>query len=132
MALYDREPLATWHEGRVVLLGDAAHAMLPYHAQGAAQSIEDAYVLAACIAETPSAPVEAIERYERLRKERAEWVQRLSSEAEELFNMSDPAKVARRDSRLRENQRNYVSGYPEGQQRIYGYDADAALARAEG
>ena len=132
MALYDREPLASWHEGRVVLLGDSAHAMLPYHAQGAAQSIEDAYVLAACIAETPSAPVEAIERYERLRKERAEWVQRFSSEAEELFNMSDPAKVARRDSRLRENQRTYVSGYPEGQQRIYGYDADAALARAEG
>jgi len=132
MALYDREPLASWHEGRVVLLGDSAHAMLPYHAQGAAQSIEDAYVLAACIAETPSAPVEAIERYERLRKERAEWVQRFSRQAEELFNMSDPAKVARRDSRLRENQRNYASGYPEGQQRIYGYDADAALARAEG
>ena len=132
MALYDREPLASWHEGRVVLLGDAAHAMLPYHAQGAAQSIEDAYVLAACIAETPSAPVEAIERYERLRKERAEWVQRFSRQAEELFNMSDPAKVARRDSRLRENQRNYASGFPEGQQRIYGYDADAALAGAEG
>ena len=128
MALYDREPLASWHAGRVVLLGDAAHAMLPYHAQGAAQSIEDAYVLAACIAEARDAPDKAIERYERLRKDRAEWVQRFSRQAEELFNMSDPAKVARRDSRLRENQRNYPSGFPQGQQRIYGYDADAALA----
>ena len=130
MALYDREPLATWHKGRIVLLGDAAHAMLPYHAQGAAQSIEDAYVLAACIDEARDAPEKAIGRYEHLRKGRAEWVQRFSREAEELFNMSDPAKVARRDSRLRENQSKYPSGFPEGQQRIYGYDADAALARA--
>jgi len=130
MALYDREPLATWHKGRIVLLGDAAHAMLPYHAQGAAQSMEDAYVLAACVAEAPDAPLEAIVRYEHLRKARAEWVQRFSREAEELFNMSDPARVARRDSRLRENQQNYPGGFPEGQQRIYGYDVDAALAGA--
>jgi len=128
MALYDREPLSTWHVGRVVLLGDAAHAMLPYHAQGAAQSIEDAYVLAACIADAPDRTVAAIERYERIRKERAEWVQRFSREAEELFNMSDPARVARRDARLRENQQKYPSGFPEGQQKIYGYDVDEALA----
>jgi salicylate hydroxylase len=126
MALYDREPLATWHVGRVVLLGDAAHAMLPYHAQGAAQSVEDAYVLAGCIAAVRD-PVTAIERYEQLRKERAEWVQRFSREAEELFNMSDPIKVQRRDARLAENQKNYPGGFPEGQQRIYGYDAELAL-----
>ena len=128
MALFDREPLATWHAGRVVLLGDAAHAMLPYHAQGAAQSIEDAYVLAGCISDAPGSPDAAIERYESIRKERAEWVQKFSRDAEELFNMSDPAKVARRDARLRENQQKYPRGFPEGQQKIYGYDADAALA----
>ncbi len=131
MALYDREPLPTWHKGRVVLMGDAAHAMLPFHAQGAAQSIEDAYVLAACLADARGAPVKAFERYEHLRKERAEWVQRYSRQAEELFNMSDPSKVARRDARLRENQARYPSGFPEGQQRIYGYDVDAVLAEAE-
>ncbi len=128
MALYDREPLATWQSERLVLLGDAAHAMLPYHAQGAAQSIEDAYVLAACIADSNDAPVAALARYERIRKERAEWVQRFSREAEELFNMSDPVKVARRDARLQENQKKYAAGFPEGQQRLYGYDAGAALA----
>ena len=48
--LYDRHPLASWVRGRAVLLGDAAHAMLPYHAQGAVQSLEDAWVLASCLA----------------------------------------------------------------------------------
>ena len=48
--LHDREPLASWVKGRAVLLGDAAHAMLPYHAQGAVQSLEDAWVLARSIA----------------------------------------------------------------------------------
>ena len=127
-ALHDREPLASWRDGRVVLLGDAAHAMLPFHAQGAAQSIEDAYVLAACIADAPGAPGAAFERYELLRKDRGEWVQKFSRDAEELFNMSDAGKIAHRDSRLRENQQKYPSGFPAGQQRLYGYDADAALA----
>ena len=45
-ALYDRDPLPRWTQGRVTLLGDAAHPMLPYLAQGAAQAIEDGYVLA--------------------------------------------------------------------------------------
>ena len=52
-ALYDREPLPDWRIGRVVLLGDAAHPMMPFYAQGAAQSIEDAYVLAGCLADNP-------------------------------------------------------------------------------
>ena len=47
-ALYDREPLPEWRVGRVALLGHAAHPMLPFFAQGAAQSTEDAYVLAGC------------------------------------------------------------------------------------
>jgi salicylate hydroxylase len=48
-ALYDRDPLARWTVGRVSLLGDAAHPMLPFFAQGAAQAIEDAFVLARCL-----------------------------------------------------------------------------------
>ena len=58
-------------------------------------------------------------------------MQRYSRQAEELFNMSDQSKVARRDLRLRENQARYPSGFPQGQQRIYGYDVDAVLAEAE-
>src|SRR5258708_18407259 len=55
-ALYDREPLPDWRVGRVGLLGDAAHPMMPFYAQGAAQSIEDAYVLAGCLAAAPAEP----------------------------------------------------------------------------
>ena len=59
-ALYDREPLPDWRVGRVVLLGDAAHPMMPFYAQGAAQSIEDAYVLAGCLAANPAEPEAAL------------------------------------------------------------------------
>jgi len=45
--LYDREPLAEWTSGRLTLLGDAAHPMLPHLGQGANRSVEDAFALAA-------------------------------------------------------------------------------------
>ena len=48
-AILEREPLARWSDGRVVLLGDACHPMTPYMAQGAATAIEDAAVLARCL-----------------------------------------------------------------------------------
>src|SRR6516165_2981266 len=74
-ALYDREPLPNWSVGRVALLGDAAHPMLPFYAQGAAQSIEDAYVLAGCLAASPHDPVAAPARYVLLRQPRTAWMQ---------------------------------------------------------
>src|SRR4051794_13064132 len=52
--VFDREPVDRWHSGNVVLLGDACHAMRPYMAAGAAMAIEDAAVLARCIAEIGS------------------------------------------------------------------------------
>jgi salicylate hydroxylase len=67
-ALMVRPPLERWSEGRVTLLGDAAHSMLPFLAQGAVQAIEDGYVLARCLARYP---VEAaLQRYESARRER--------------------------------------------------------------
>ena len=48
-ALFDRPPLERWTAGRVALLGDSCHAMLPFMAQGAVQSIEDGATLAACL-----------------------------------------------------------------------------------
>ena len=50
-ALYIRDPLPRWHEGNLVLMGDAAHPMMPFMAQGAGQAVEDAVVLARCLAE---------------------------------------------------------------------------------
>src|SRR5450631_1715152 len=76
-ALYDREPLPTWTKGRLTLLGDAAHPMLPHLGQGANQSIEDGMALATILsrASLKNAPA-ALFAYERLRRERVAQVQR--------------------------------------------------------
>ena len=76
-ALYDREPLPTWTNGRLSLLGDAAHPMLPHLGQGANQSIEDGMALATILAraDRKTAPA-ALAAYERLRRERVAQVQR--------------------------------------------------------
>jgi salicylate hydroxylase len=76
-ALYDREPLPTWTRGRLSLLGDAAHPMLPHLGQGANQSIEDGMALATILAraDRKTAPA-ALNAYERLRRERVAQVQR--------------------------------------------------------
>jgi salicylate hydroxylase len=76
-ALYDREPLPTWSRGRLTLLGDAAHPMLPHLGQGANQSIEDGMALATILAHASreTAPA-ALLAYERLRRERVALVQR--------------------------------------------------------
>jgi salicylate hydroxylase len=126
-ALYDREPLPDWRIGRVVLLGDAAHPMMPFYAQGAAQSIEDAYVLAGCLAATPDAPVAALERYVKLRQPRTAWMQELSRREEELYQMADGAEIAERNARMRVNRIPESATFPPEQERLYGYDAEAVL-----
>lgn len=79
-AILEREPLPRWSDGRVVLLGDSAHPMTPYMAQGAATSIEDAAVLARCLAEVEGDDVEgAFKRYEAHRKPRTSRIQAISS-----------------------------------------------------
>lgn len=76
-ALYDREPLPTWTKGRLSLLGDAAHPMLPHLGQGANQSIEDGMALATILARAdPETAPAALLAYERLRRERVAAVQR--------------------------------------------------------
>jgi salicylate hydroxylase len=126
-ALYDREPLPDWRVGRVVLLGDAAHPMMPFYAQGAAQSIEDAYVLAGCLAATLAEPEAALQRYVQLRQPRTAWMQDLSRREEELYQMTDAAAIAARNARMRTNLAPESAGFPPEQIRLYGYDAEAVL-----
>ena len=126
-ALYDREPLAEWRMGRVVLLGDAAHPMMPFYAQGAGQSIEDAYVLAGCLALRPDQPVAALERYVRLRQPRTAWMQQLSRREEKLYQMADPVEIARRNTGLQHSQSLGAAAFPPEQERLYSYDAEAVL-----
>ncbi|AQT83192.1 2-polyprenyl-6-methoxyphenol hydroxylase [Mycolicibacterium litorale] len=74
-ALFDRPPTATWTRGRVTLLGDAAHPMLQYLAQGACQALEDAHILGQCLTEPGVATADALARYEQIRLPRASQVQ---------------------------------------------------------
>jgi salicylate hydroxylase len=84
----------------VVLLGDAAHAMLPHQGQGANQAVEDAVVLADELAADPGDPPAAIDRYVRQRRVRTRNVQRYSRVAGYLMHVPDGPEAARRDAAL--------------------------------
>ncbi len=87
-ALFDRPPLAHWSKGRATLLGDAAHPMLPFLAQGAAMAIEDAAVLADCLADAVDIPA-ALLAYEASRRPRTAKVQAWASRNATLFHLPD-------------------------------------------
>jgi len=74
-ALYVRDPLPRWSRGRITLLGDACHPMMPFMAQGAGMAIEDAVVLARELAALPDQPGQALQRYEAVRRERTARIQ---------------------------------------------------------
>jgi salicylate hydroxylase len=86
-ALFDRAPLTSWGNGAVTLLGDAAHPMLPYLAQGAAAAIEDAAVLAPRLAETPAEPARALRLYENERYRRTARIQRAARRNGMIYHM---------------------------------------------
>jgi salicylate hydroxylase len=128
-ALYDREPLPTWSKGRLTLLGDAAHPMLPHLGQGANQSIEDGMALATILSEVdnPAVPA-ALLAYERLRRERVAQVQ-LGARQHGLRVDSAYADLAVRDAEL--------AAHAEFRRQLYAYDvvphakaAAAGLVRA--
>jgi salicylate hydroxylase len=100
-ALYDRAPLERWTSGRLALLGDAAHAMLPYFGQGTAQAVEDAEALAACLREASAGSVEqALARYEGLRRPRANEVLLMSRGREIRNHLPDGPEQEARDAEL--------------------------------
>ncbi|MDO9093984.1 MAG: FAD-dependent monooxygenase [Rubrivivax sp.] len=122
-ALYDRTPLSRWTEGRLSLLGDAAHAMLPFFAQGAAQAVEDAAVLADCLAGVLRQDVPAaLQRYENRRRPRASEVQLMSRGREIRNHLPDgPEQQARDDA--------FAQGDPLRQSAwLYGHDVRADVA----
>ena len=86
-ALYERRPIGRWSRGPVGLLGDAAHPMLPYLAQGAAMAIEDAAVVAQCMARQPDDPAAALQSYYASRKARTRKVQRLAARNGDRYHL---------------------------------------------
>jgi salicylate hydroxylase len=123
-ALYDREPLPTWSKGRLTLLGDAAHPMLPHLGQGVNQSVEDGMALAAILATLDSSKVPAaLLAYERLRRERVAEVQR-GARQNGLRVDSAYADLKVRDAEL--------VAHAEFRKHLYAYDVlPEALAVAE-
>ena len=123
-ALYDRDPLPTWTKGRLTLLGDAAHPMLPHLGQGANQAIEDGMALAIILsrADRKTAPA-ALLAYERLRRERVAEVQRGARENGLRYDSLYA------DLRVRDAE---IAAHAAFRKTLYGYDVipDAQAAAA--
>lgn len=122
-ALLDRPPLRHWSTGRATLLGDAAHPMFPFYAQGAAQALEDAACLAVCLAGDLGDPERALARYESARIGRTTRIQQLSHARIGSNHLPDGPLQRARDADLADSDPLMRNGW------IYGYDAEAVAAQ---
>lgn len=114
--LFVGRPPRHWSRGHVVLLGDAAHAMLPHHGQGANTTIEDAITLAELLGGTAPGELDAmLVRYQALRRARTRKIQRSSRATNDLLHLPDGPALTGRDRR--------VSRFPEDFGWIHAFDA---------
>ena len=120
-ALHDLAPLRRWHTDRVVLTGDAAHAMVPHQGQGANTTIEDAIVLADALADADDAAT-ALRAYTRLRRKRTTAVQWLSRRTVDLMHLPDGPEIAARNA--------LFTKLYSGLAWIHSYDARSQVATA--
>jgi salicylate hydroxylase len=117
-------PLRHWSNGPIVLIGDAAHGMLPHQGQGANQTIEDAITLAAIIAKPPAeSVVESLLVYEKMRKPRTRRVQRYSWKANRPLHLFDEKATNQRDLRLQ--------SLPKAIRWIHEHDAQRLVQEAD-
>lgn len=124
--LFDHPPLKTWVTGRLALLGDAAHPMLPYMAQGASQAIEDAWALAACL--DPKADVaEGLRAYDHARRARASRVQALSFGNSGIYHLRNPVMRRALQFGMRASSRLTPRLISSRYDWIYRYDITQAL-----
>ncbi len=124
-ALYDRDPLERWGDGRITLLGDSAHPMLPYLGQGACMAIEDACILAEAVARAPAQPEEALRDYERLRQPRATRAQLGSRQRAKENHLASPIARLGRDLRMAWRSRFGADKSPTQAEWLYDYDVAA-------
>lgn len=107
--LYDIDPLPRWGTGRSTLLGDAAHGMLPFLAQGAAQAIEDAWCLGQAVRDHTDAE-QALRAYETARRPRTARIQREARANGMVYHLAGPAAFAR-DTVLRLTSSHLIDRY---------------------
>lgn len=89
LPIYDIKPQEQWVKNRVVIIGDAAHALGPILGQGASQAIEDVYVLLACL-QRSSSVIHALKHYDSLRHDRYERLYELEKDASSMMLSDDP------------------------------------------
>ncbi|HVX35477.1 MAG TPA: FAD-dependent monooxygenase [Hyphomicrobium sp.] len=94
-SLYTMPPLERWSKGRAVLLGDAAHPVLPFLAQGAVLALEDAVTLAAALSERRDGVAASLQKYEQARRQRARRVADASQRNGRIYHMAGAAALAR-------------------------------------
>jgi len=122
-ALFDRPPLSEWHRGRVALMGDAAHPMLPFLAQGAAMAVEDAYVLSQAL---KSYELEkALTLYRMARLPRTAKVQAASRANMKTFHVSGPLTQLSTYGPMWLGGRFLPSAVRSRLDWVYGYDVSA-------
>jgi salicylate hydroxylase len=121
--LFVVRPLLRWYRGRVVLVGDSAHGMLPHHGQGANTSIEDAFALAGLLTEGRPDGLEAVlARYQALRRARTRTIQRSAWVTSALLHLVDGPAARARDEK--------VGRFPQDFGWIHDYDVQMALGSA--
>lgn len=125
-ALYDRDPLASWIDGRVALLGDSAHPMLPYLGQGGCMAIEDGCVLAEAISRSPGDLDTALSEYQRVRKPRATRAQFGSRFRARQNHLVSPWARFRRDVKMAWNSRFGADSSAGQASAFYEYDVASA------
>jgi salicylate hydroxylase len=120
--LHDREPISHWSNGRLTLLGDAAHPMLPHLGQGANQSLEDGAALALLLSKAGTGnELAALDAYATLRKDRVATVQSGSRTNGALYDSGSEDSVGQRDAAL--------AAAAAFRWNLYDYDAEAAAER---
>ncbi len=118
--LFAVRPLRQLHRGSAVLMGDAAHGMLPHHGQGANTTIEDAITLAELIPGTSPASVpDLLDRYQSMRRLRTRMIQRASWDGNRALHLAEGAQLAGRDA--------MVGRFPERFGWIHRFDALEAV-----
>ena len=118
--LFTMKPLQAWGRGRVTLLGDAAHPVQPFLAQGSAMAIEDAAVLACEVQKSPHEIPVAFRRYEQLRMQRTAQIQRASQRLGQIYHFAGPLRWGRNFVIRRRKPEDLLASYDW----VYGFTPD--------
>jgi salicylate hydroxylase len=119
-AVIDRPPISRWSYGRITLLGDAAHPMIPFMGQGGAQAIEDAIALTGCLLRYGNDVEAALKLYENVRLPRASAIQNGSWANKTRFHMPDGPDQVERDALMAKGMTDWSYGAVAW---VYGHDA---------